>query len=240
MHGTDYTISSDIQTANLMVYLQSYVFIHHLSSCPSPPRLRGSSGARQGKVLLLHVHDSAPVHPSSCPSLVTSTNGTLPPLLLMEPWMCVFFFLFVYLQAARQSTKKRSVRWLPMHVFFLLCGCIFGFLLPCQHMLCIRLYVLRFTGLYFVQLSGLLITSILSLKCNYVHHVMFLVERRRGLGARPRLWQSFHQWKTKTCSEDGWRALVVFLFQQGEKKKTDFDICIKQKSAYKRQMWAVL
>lgn len=137
---------------------------------------------------------------------------------------CFFCFFFVYLQAGRQSTKKRSVRWLgssfflPTHVFFLLCGCIFGLLLPCQHMLCIRLYVLRFTGLYFVQLSGLLITSILSLKCNYVHHVMFLVERRRRLGASPRLWQSFHQWKTKTRSEDGWQRLVVFLITTGEKK----------------------
>lgn len=208
-----------------MVYLQSYVFIHHLSSCPSPPRLRGSSGARQGRVLFLHVHDSAPVHPSSCPSLVTSpTNGTLSPLLLMEPWMCVFFFFFVYLQAGRQSTKKRSVRWLgssfflPTHMFFLLYGCIFGLLLPCQHMLCIRLYVLQFTGLYFVQLSGLLITSILSLKCNYVHHVMFLVERHGRLGASPRLWQSFHQWKTKTRSEDGWQRLVVFLITTGGEK----------------------
>lgn len=96
MHGVDYTVTSDIQTANLMVYLQSYVFIHHLSSCPSPPRLRGSSGPRQGKVPFLHVHDSAPVHPSSCPSLVTSTNGTLSPLLLMEPWVCVFFLLFTF------------------------------------------------------------------------------------------------------------------------------------------------
>lgn len=208
-----------------MVYLQSYVFIHHLSSCPSPPRLRGSSGARQGKVLFLHVHDSAPVHPSPCPSLVTSpTNGTLSPLLLMEPWMCGFFFYC--LPSSRQTKHKEALRsltrikfFLSTHVFFLLCGCIFGFVSPCQHMLCIRLYVLRFTGLYFVQLSGLLITSILSLKCNYVHHVMFLVERHRRLGASPRLWQSFHQWKTKTCSEDGWQRLAVFLITTGGEKK---------------------
>lgn len=57
-----------------------------------------------------------------------------------------------------------------------LCGCVFGLLLLHQHVLCISLYVLRCIGLYFVPLSGLLITLILSLKCNYVHHVMFLVE----------------------------------------------------------------
>lgn len=118
MHGVDYTVTSDIQTANLMAYLQSYVFIHHLSSCPSPPRLRGSSGARQGKVLFLHVHDSAPVHPSSCPSLVTSpTNGTLSPLLLMEPWMCVFFF-FYCLPSSRQTKHKEALRSLTRIKFF--------------------------------------------------------------------------------------------------------------------------
>lgn len=70
--GIDYSVSSDIHSANLTVYLQSYVFIHHLSACPSPPQLGGGSGARRGELLFLHVHDSVSVHPSTCPSPVAS------------------------------------------------------------------------------------------------------------------------------------------------------------------------
>lgn len=34
-----------------MVYLQSYIFIYHPPSCPSPPQLGDLPGARQGKTL---------------------------------------------------------------------------------------------------------------------------------------------------------------------------------------------
>lgn len=133
---------------------------------------------------------------------------------------CVCFFLFTFKPAdkAQRSVPfadSNQVFSSPRMWFSFYVNALFGYLLPCQHMLCIRLYVLRFTGLYFVQLSGLLITSILSLKCNYVHHVTFLVERHGRLGASPRLWQSFHQWKTKACSEDGWQRLAVFLITTG-------------------------
>lgn len=178
--GIDYSVSSDIHSANLTVYLQSYIFIHHLSACPSPPQLGGSSGARRGELLFLHVHDSVSVHPSTCPSLVASLPCKCVSL-FSDVWDS-FLLLFIYLQpewkAQRGDPFTDSDQFLlPAHMFFLLCGCVFGFLLPCQHVLCISLCVLRCIGLYFVPLSGLLITSILSLKCNYVHHVLFLVGR---------------------------------------------------------------
>lgn len=214
MHGIDYTISS-------YKPLISWSICSRTSSsiiCPHVRHHRGSGAAQEPDRVKsffctcmtqrLCIHH--PVH------LWSLFLWKWPPPSCWWSLGCVFF-LIVYLQAARQSTKKHSVRWLgsifflPAHMFFLLYGCIFGFLLPCQHVLCIRLYVLQFTGLYFVQLSGLLITSILSLKCNYVHHVMFLVERHRRLGVIPRLWQSSHWWKTKTCSEDGWQRLAAFL-----------------------------
>lgn len=114
-------------------------------------------------------------------SLLFSTNVTLSPVDgTLDVWDS-FLVLFIYLQTENAQRSDPFTDWdqflLPVHMFFLLCGCVFGFLLPCQHVLCIRLYVLRCIGLYFVPLSGLLITPILSLKCNYVHHVMFLVER---------------------------------------------------------------
>lgn len=200
-----------------MVYLQSYVFIHHLSSCPSPPRLGDSSGARRGELLFLHVQDSESVHQSTCPSLVTALLYKCD-----SCWWnrrCLRLFFCYYLLTFKPSEKaQRSdpfTDWdqflLPAHMFFLLCGCVFGSLLPCQHVLCIRLYVLRCIGLYFFPLSGLLITSILSLKCNYVHHVMFLVGRHlvREAKSNPsalaepppmenknRLWR----WVAKTCN----------------------------------------
>lgn len=95
---------------------------------------------------------------------------------------------------------------------FPLCG-HFGFLLLCQHMLRIRTYVIQFISLYFVPLSGLLITSILSLKCNYGHHVMFSMEMHlvQKAGRDPSAWQSFHRWKTKTCSKKWMAEFLMFL-----------------------------
>lgn len=179
--GIDYSVSSDIHSANLTVYLQSYIFIHRLPACPSPPQLGGSSGARRGELLFLHVHDSVSVHLSTCPSPVASLPCKCVSLSSMsEIRFCYYLFTFKPSEKAQSSDPftDSDQFLLPAHMFFLLCGCVFGFLLPCQHVLCISLCVLRCIGLYFVPLSGLLITSILSLKCNYVHHVLFLVGRR--------------------------------------------------------------
>ncbi len=55
-----------------MVYLQSYIFIYHPPSCPSPQWLRGSSGARQGKLL------SARASLSACTSINLSMSVHYP------------------------------------------------------------------------------------------------------------------------------------------------------------------
>lgn len=48
-------------------------------------------------------------------------------------------------------------------------------------------------------------------------------------GKDPSAWQSFHQWKTKTCSKNGGRVSYVF---DHNKKDKYFDICIKQKPSH--------
>lgn len=114
-----------------------------------------------------------------------------------------------------------------------LCGFFLGFLLHCQHMLYIRMYVIQFISLYFVPLSGLLITSNLSLKCNYGHHVMFQMKCiwYRRLGETPRLGKGSINGKQKhALKTDGG---VSYFFHHNKEEK-NFDICIKQKSAYNR------
>lgn len=96
----------------------------------------------------------------------------------------------------------------------------FGVLLLGHHMLCIIMYVIQFIGLYFVPLSGLLITSILSHKCNYGHHVMFSMEIHlvQKAGRDPSTWQSFHRRKTKTCSKKWMAEFLMFLITTRRKK----------------------
>lgn len=132
----------------------------------------------------------------------------------LDIWDDTFYLTFKTRDTAERSVlfPKMDQIQLPVNMCFLLCGRFFGFLLLCQHMLCIIMYVIQFISLYFVPLSGLLITSILSLKCNYGHHVMFSMEMHsvQKAGRNPSAWQSFHRRKTKTCSKNGWQGFLWF------------------------------
>ena len=83
------------------------------------------------------------------------------------------------------------------------------------HVLCIRTYVTQFISLYFVPLSGLLITSILSLKCNYGHHVMFSMEIHlvpyRRLGGILRLGSASIDGKQKHALKKWMAGFLMFL-----------------------------
>lgn len=156
------------------------------SSIIQPPvRHHHGSGAVQEPDRVnsfLHVHDLVRVHSSTCLSLVTALQtwrfSKSPHDTALDVWDDMFYLTFKPGDETERSVlfSELDQFLLPVHMCFLLCGCFLGFFLLCQHMLCIRPYVLQFITLYFVPLSGLLIASILSLKCNYVHHVMFLVE----------------------------------------------------------------
>lgn len=187
-----------------MVYLQSYIFIYHLSSCPSPPWLRGSPGARQGELCTcmtqrLRIHQPVSLFTALQtwlwinPAFVRSSDEDL------DVWDVVFYWPVKTAGKGRRNlglwAGSKSVHC--AHAFPSLCT--FLALGDCQHMLCIRKYAIQFISLYFVLLSGLLITSILSLKCKYGHHVMFSMEIHLVQKAwRDALaWQGFHRLKTK-------------------------------------------
>lgn len=181
-----------------------------------PVRHRHSSGAAQEPDGV----NSFPAHARLrvCASINLSISGRFSSLqmwlslLLMEPWISEILFcyyLFTFKPSEKAQRSDPFTEWDQyLHMFFLLC-----FLLPCQHVLCIRLYVLRCIGLYFAPLSGLLITSILSLKCNYVHHVMFLVERylvRGGWARSLGFGRASTDGKQKHALKMGGRDLLCF------------------------------
>ena len=197
-----------------MVYLQSYIFIYH----PPPVRHRRGSGAARepdGLNSFLHMHDSAPAHPSTCLSLSTALQTWGPPLRTWTSGM------IRSIQPPKQEIRRERSALVSAHcahVFYFFVGHFWAFLLLCQHMLCIRMYAIQFISLYFVPLSSLLITSILSLKCNYGRHVMFSMEMHsvQKAGRDPSSWQRFYrQRKTKTCSKNGWQSFLCFWSERG-------------------------
>ncbi len=90
--------------------------------------------------------------------------------------------------------------------------------------------MIQFISLYFVPLSSLLISSILSLKCNHALHIMFFDGNIFGT----EFWEGFFGLARLPSPENKnilfkMESRVSYVFDHNKKEK-DFDICIKQKA----------
>lgn len=153
-----------------------------------------------------------------------------------------FFFGIIYLPSNRAIKHKEVIYLLTGINFWSLRTCFFSLWMGFSLLVTVPTCALYQTvcaamhrPVFCPIIWFFLITSILSLKCNYAHHVLFLVERHlvREAESNPSalaepppmenknmLWR----WVVETCG--------VSHYNGG--KKQDFEVCIKQKSADKR------